>query len=545
MNKLLLFIIFFSILITPTKTNSQADQKIDLETSKEKATYYLKRLQESYDDGAYVLHKKYSDSLLEVSKEYGLTKMHILALNNQAVYHNSRSERLEAIELYHEALKKCELIPEDFKSKIIVLVNMGNTYNSIGSYEKSIEYMERVLFLLDLHENSDNIRAAALTGLANNYAELEDFEKTIAYSQQVKAIGENIKSESIIASSSINLCNAYISLKKYKKALEVGEAALNLSIAKKPTKRRAWLLLNIGIANFHLNKLDKSLEYLQMCLNLAEEKNLLEIKMYAHEFLAKVYEQNQDFKASLREQKAYASARDIFYKDKKAASNTDLAKQIDLKSKKITESNEELEEATNLKNRIALFGGGIILFFGSLLYIYIRRKKKLALEKSKLQTQYLALQHDFKEYIDESSKSIPAKKNESSKSELKPYKNSSLTAKKRLELEKDILDFMKNEKPFLDPEMTQSDLAAKLNISSHHFSEVLHYNMEQNFYNFINSYRIMEAQKLIKNKDYEDAKIISIAFDAGFKSKTSFNRLFKNYTGMTPSEFRKKIDSNI
>ena len=45
----------------------------------------------------------------------------------------------------------------------------------------------------------------------------------------------------------------------------------------------------------------------------------------------------------------------------------------------------------------------------------------------------------------------------------------------------------------------------------------------------------------MKKPEYKTAKIIAIAFDSGFKSKTTFNRVFKNYTGQTPSEYRKMV----
>ena len=44
----------------------------------------------------------------------------------------------------------------------------------------------------------------------------------------------------------------------------------------------------------------------------------------------------------------------------------------------------------------------------------------------------------------------------------------------------------------------------------------------------------------MKYPNFKDYKILVIAYKAGFKSKTSFNRVFKNHTGFTPSEFRKQ-----
>ncbi len=500
--------------------NSQINNENSVHFAQEKTSYYLKTLQKYYSNGEYELHKKYSDSLLIIAKDHNLIKMQVLALTNQAIFYKNRSERLKAIELYHQALELCEQIPEDFRSKIIVLVNMGNIYNDIESYDKSISYLKNVLELLDTYENSDRIRAAALIGLANNYVKNENYQSTIIYAKKAKTLGKKINNEEIVLSAINNISNAHIGLKNYPKAIEINEEAIELSLTNKPIKKRASFLLNNGIAYFHLQKIDTALEYLNSCKILCEEKQLLETQMFAHEYLAKVYEQKGDYKAFVYEQKNYVKLRNKFLKDKKDASNADLSNEILLKSNELAENKQELSEVSRTKDGLLITGIGIILLLIIIFYFSIKRKEKIELKHEDL-------------------KAIP-EINKTNTTNLKPYQNSSLTSEKRQELKKKIIDFMKEHKPFLNSEMTQSDLAKELGLSSNHFSEVLHYNFNQNFYNFINYYRILEAQKLMMSPDYEDAKVLSIAFDSGFKSKTSFNRAFKNYTSMTPSEFRKK-----
>lgn len=503
----------------------------------EKSKEFLNELQRHYSNGEYQLHKDLSDSLLLIAKEYKLPKMHVLALVNQAVFYNLRSQRLKAIGLYHEALEQCQQIPEDFRVKTVVLVNMGNTYNSIGSYEKAIVTMKEVLVIADSTENSDMLKAAALMGLANNYAELENYEKTLEYARKTKILGEKTKNEPILASALNSMIDANVNIKKYEEALLLGERALKLTISEKATKRRGWLLLNMGIANYHLEKLDTSLDYLKECVALAKEKGLFEIEMYGHEFLAKVYEQKNNFEASYTAQKEYSLLREKFLRDKKDASNADLEKDINSKEEIIVENNEELLAVSNKRKRAIIWGGVLLTSLIGLLLFYIKRKKVFEIEQTKLRTQYLTLQQTIN---NEKSQTSQKQVNHLTEEEfdLKPYRNSSLTPEKRATFKKKILVYMSTEKPFLNPDLSQSDLAAKIGISSHHFSEVLHYGFEQNFYNLINSYRVLEAQKLMRDKKYSDAKIIAIAFDSGFKNKNSFNRVFKKYSGQTPSEFR-------
>ena len=102
MQKLLLSILF--LIFALTNTYGQSDSTPTKNTPEERASFYLKRLQEEYGQGNYVGHKNYSDSLYRVSKEYGLVKNQVLAMVNQAVFYNNRSEQHQSIVLYREAL---------------------------------------------------------------------------------------------------------------------------------------------------------------------------------------------------------------------------------------------------------------------------------------------------------------------------------------------------------------------------------------------------------------------------------------------------------
>ena len=60
------------------------------------------------------------------------------------------------------------------------------------------------------------------------------------------------------------------------------------------------------------------------------------------------------------------------------------------------------------------------------------------------------------------------------------------------------------------------------------------------FFDFINEYRLDEVKQALTDPAKQHLKILAIAFDAGFNSKTSFNTIFKKHTGMTPSEYRQQ-----
>ncbi len=99
--------------------------------------------------------------------------------------------------------------------------------------------------------------------------------------------------------------------------------------------------------------------------------------------------------------------------------------------------------------------------------------------------------------------------------------------------------FMDATKPFKNAELTLPELAASLGISPNHLSQIINDKFGQNFFDFINSYRVKEAERALLAPEHSHLTILAIAYDAGFNSKSAFNAAFKKHAGMTPSQFRK------
>jgi AraC-like DNA-binding protein len=100
---------------------------------------------------------------------------------------------------------------------------------------------------------------------------------------------------------------------------------------------------------------------------------------------------------------------------------------------------------------------------------------------------------------------------------------------------------MNKSKPYLDRELTIYDLSGQLNIPRHFLSEVINEHMGKNFYNLVNDYRIEEVKQRLDDPAYANLTILAIAYDSGFNAKSSFNTIFKEKTGMTPSEYQKRM----
>jgi AraC-like DNA-binding protein len=100
-------------------------------------------------------------------------------------------------------------------------------------------------------------------------------------------------------------------------------------------------------------------------------------------------------------------------------------------------------------------------------------------------------------------------------------------------------DLMLRVKIYQDPELRLDGLADCMKMSPRSVSALLNGHYQKNFYDFVNYYRVLDAQEQLRNIRTKDKTIQRIFEDAGFNSKTTFNTLFKKLTGHTPSEYRR------
>lgn len=91
---------------------------------------------------------------------------------------------------------------------------------------------------------------------------------------------------------------------------------------------------------------------------------------------------------------------------------------------------------------------------------------------------------------------------------------------------------------YRDGELSLEQLAANLALTAHELSQLINQSFEVNFQEYVNGYRVRALQAAMRDEKNQDVTILDLALAAGFNSKSSLNRVFKNHTGMTPSQFR-------
>ncbi|WP_198283107.1 AraC family transcriptional regulator [Aquimarina agarilytica] len=117
------------------------------------------------------------------------------------------------------------------------------------------------------------------------------------------------------------------------------------------------------------------------------------------------------------------------------------------------------------------------------------------------------------------------------------YTQSKLSSKD-MDVLKDKLDqLMLEKKPHLNSKLLKTELAQMLGVNSPELARLLNENIGMNFFEYVNYYRIQEFIQLAKNDNAKQFTFYGLAQEAGFNSKTTFNKSFKNLIGSSPSEY--------
>lgn len=117
---------------------------------------------------------------------------------------------------------------------------------------------------------------------------------------------------------------------------------------------------------------------------------------------------------------------------------------------------------------------------------------------------------------------------------------SPLAKPEALRLKAALLETMENKKPYLEPELGLADLARLLEVPRNQLSAVINQELGVNFYDLVNGYRVREFRALLADPRLREEKILTLAFDAGFNSKPTFNKVVLKHTGKTPSQLREE-----
>ena len=135
---------------------------------------------------------------------------------------------------------------------------------------------------------------------------------------------------------------------------------------------------------------------------------------------------------------------------------------------------------------------------------------------------------------------LPADDNE----QKKKYPKSGLTEEASNKLHQSLIQLMTEGALYRKSDLSINDLSSKLGVHPNYLSQIINQKEKKNFYDFVNTYRFEEFKRLIAMQKNQQFTLLSLAYDCGFSSKSSFNRYFKKATGQTPSEYSTTLTRN-
>lgn len=125
------------------------------------------------------------------------------------------------------------------------------------------------------------------------------------------------------------------------------------------------------------------------------------------------------------------------------------------------------------------------------------------------------------------------------------YRTSSLRGVEEVRLYQRIRDVMERDRVFLDPNLSLRRLATLVDTNTKYLSQVINHFRNENFLTFVNSYRIEEVKNRIREYQHKELTFFGVGQQCGFKNKSTFYKVFRDHTGLTPNAFAKKLSEEV
>lgn len=125
------------------------------------------------------------------------------------------------------------------------------------------------------------------------------------------------------------------------------------------------------------------------------------------------------------------------------------------------------------------------------------------------------------------------------------YERTGVTEEGVIKIHEALIDLMKEKQLYKEPELTLGDLAKELQVHPNILSQVINSQEQMSFYDYINTQRVAAFKQLLQQPESRQFTLLSLAFECGFNSKSSFNRNFKKITQYAPSDYLKLNNIHI
>lgn len=501
-------------------------------------------LNKGIDDSAVICYSLiYNTNAISNNKDLQIIVCDALYLASTIYFYHC--DYKASLELLLRALKICE--ETGYNKRISgIYNNMGNIYYQFDDYKLAKKYFQ---LAYDYGDN-DYCIGAASNNLGGILMNTNSDSALILYRKVFSIQKEPLKNLSNGPLNNIGLI--HLRMKNYDSAFFYYHKALNIAATFNEEQAKAIILSNIGILNFKCGNVDSARHYYNMSNEIAQRLKLFNVVADNYLHFSEIEEYLGNTSEAFEYYKKYSVINDSIFNASKYGKVSELQFMYDMqkvdKQIEVLNIEREVHERTIvIQTSLQILTGLALLIISGVLIMLYRKNKNLNQAYNTLVAKNVEIVNSDKanqklrlEYEDQLRKL--QKSNESVETEeLTKYRNSSLKDDSKSDLLLSILNVMENTKAFCDVDFTLIKLADMVGSNSAYVSQIINDSFKQNFKTFINDYRIKEARRMLSEPEYKKYSIRSISTMVGFKSRSRFDIIFKEITGITPSFYVRSL----
>jgi AraC-like DNA-binding protein len=431
--------------------------------------------------------------------------------NNLGINCDLLKDYNNALKYYKRALISAESTG-DSTEIYEVYINIGLAFSNIDSNIVAVEYTKTALKYFEKVEDKMN--------LALCWQNLANFEYNNNYIDKRKNLYENalklyfeIQDFYMVSQIYHNISFLYKRIEDYKKSNSYIDSALKLIKNYSAPYIKSKFLLSKGINLRHLRKFSKSEEILKGVLPSFTE---FQDETRQKETLVNLMMLYYDWKKTKKHSQYLLKYDSLSYalnkkNLEKAIEENMILSQIDINLEALENQKEKIKEKNHVILLISIFI--TILLIGILVILFL----------------YKNLSKSYKDLYEKNIK----------ENLVRPLKCKENEIDRDFELFTRITSSFEKEKLFQKQSLTLNDLSAKLNTNEKYISQAINKYSDTNFNGFVNKYRIEVAKKYLLHKELNHYSLEKIAELSGFNNRVTFARVFKSFTKLSPSAFRK------
>ena len=294
--------------------------------------------------------------------------------------------------------------------------------------------------------------------------------------------------------------------------------------------------LSLGELRYKQKKYASAIDHLNTGLDHAQRANFRSQYEQAYALLSKCYEATGKLDLALRFMKKGNAIRDSIYNENTREEVANMMIRYETRKKEQEILNLQIDAKVRQRNiRVAgLFIVALLMIISLVTWRALRFYRRKLLPK-------VRVVHFIEQKISDEKEGDNRKLKALEKVLPPELKTAPETPLPEFKIEEEMIERMeylvKEKKVYLNENFTLAEAAKMMNTNTSYLSRLINEHYRVNFSAFINRFRVEEAKRMIFDDQHNHLSMEGIAKNAGFRSKSTFNQVFKNTTGQTPTEF--------